>query len=141
MKFSTGPVGCTWLFELSGGALLDFEDNCIPKSQREASFNIVALHQWEMDEVDTRCRSTAEEWISGTLLPVNCGGPVPTFLGRDEPPERVMASYGSNWDRLKAIKTKYDPAGLFRNSFWPLAPDGRVMKAAEHEPSEAKIPQ
>ncbi|KAF7982994.1 hypothetical protein HWV62_24606 [Athelia sp. TMB] len=136
MKFSAGPVGCTWLFELAGGALVDYEDNCIPKSQREASFNIVALHQWEMHERDARCRSTAEDWIAGTLLPVNCGGPIPTFLGRDEPPERVMASYGSSWDRLKEIKKKYDPTGMFRNTFWPLASDGRVMKASEHEPKD-----
>lgn len=67
-----------WLFELSGGALVDYENNCIPKSQREASFNIVALHQWEMGETDVRCKTSAEEWISGTLLPVSCGGPVPT---------------------------------------------------------------
>lgn len=66
-----------WLFELGGGALVDHEDTCIPKSQREASFNIVALHQWEMGNPDLLCRSTAEDWISGTLLPVNSGGPVP----------------------------------------------------------------
>ncbi|KZP18370.1 hypothetical protein FIBSPDRAFT_792011 [Athelia psychrophila] len=137
MKFSTGPMGCTWLFELGGGALVDHEDTCIPKSQREASFNIVALHQWEMGNPDLLCRSTAEDWISGTLLPVNSGGPVPAFLARDEPPERVMASYGSNWDRLKDLKKKYDPTGLFRNSFWPLDRDGRVMPASAHEPPEA----
>lgn len=48
-----------------------------------------------------------------------------------------MASYGSNWDRLKDLKKKYDPTGLFRNSFWPLDRDGRVMPASAHEPPEA----
>ena len=40
---------------------MDFEDNCVPKSQREASFTIAALHQWEMDVHDDRCVDSAEE--------------------------------------------------------------------------------
>jgi hypothetical protein len=41
---------------------MDFEDTCIPKSQREASFTIAALHQWEMDLIDdVRCVDSAEE--------------------------------------------------------------------------------
>jgi hypothetical protein len=67
-----------WLFELAGGAISDYEDTCIPKIQREARFTVAALHQWEIGIVDDRCRSTAEDWISGTLMPVNTGGPYPT---------------------------------------------------------------
>ena len=41
---------------------MDFEDTCIPKSQREASFTIAALHQWEMELInDVRCIDSAEE--------------------------------------------------------------------------------
>ena len=41
---------------------MDFEDTCVPKSQREASFTIAALHQWEMELVDdVRCIDSAEE--------------------------------------------------------------------------------
>lgn len=50
-----------WLFELAGGAIADYEDNCVPKSQREAPFTIAALHQWEMDIDDDRCINSAEE--------------------------------------------------------------------------------
>ena len=78
MKFADTPVGCSkhfyipsgplcntfsatvlvaWLFELAGGAITDFEDTCVPKSQREASFTIAALHQWEMDVDDDRKRN------------------------------------------------------------------------------------
>lgn len=78
--FSNLLVGycVAWLFELAGGAVSDFENNCVPKSQREASFNVAALHQWEIDVHDERCVSTAEKWISETLIPVNSGGPIPS---------------------------------------------------------------
>jgi len=78
IQFADTPVGCTWLFELAGGAIADFEDTCIPKSQREAPFTIAALHQWEMGIDDDRCIDSAEEWIAGTLKPVHQGGPFPS---------------------------------------------------------------
>ena len=80
MKFADTPLGCSklfffpfrsqcgttnplaaWLFELAGGALTDFDNTCVPKSQREAAFTIAALHQWEMDINDDRCEASAEE--------------------------------------------------------------------------------
>ncbi|GLB37918.1 putative oxygen-dependent FAD-linked oxidoreductase family protein [Lyophyllum shimeji] len=134
LQFAGTPVGCTWLFELAGGAIADYEDTCVPKSQREAAFTIAALHQWEIDVHDDRCIASAEEWISRTLKPVHQGGPIPSFLGRHESPERTKASFGANWDRLCEIKKLYDPNNLFRNSFWPLNAEGETVEAYTHEP-------
>lgn len=50
-----------WIFELSGGAIGDFEDTCLPKEQREAVWTVAALHQWEMGIDDPRCITSAEE--------------------------------------------------------------------------------
>ena len=50
-----------WIFELSGGAIADFEDTCLPKEQREAKWTIAALHQWDMGIDDPRCVTTAED--------------------------------------------------------------------------------
>ncbi|KAF5375532.1 hypothetical protein D9615_009195 [Tricholomella constricta] len=134
LQFADTPTGCTWLFEIAGGAIADYEDNCIPKSQREAPFTVAALHQWEMDVDDDRCIDSAEEWIAGTLKPVHQGGPFPSFLGRHEPPERTKACFGANWDRLCEIKKFYDPNNLFRNTFWPLNAEGETVEAHTHEP-------
>ena len=57
-----------WLFELSGGAIIDYEGTCIPKAQREAAFTIAALHQWEMGVDDPRCVSSAEDVRSSPPL-------------------------------------------------------------------------
>lgn len=139
LQFADTPVGCTWLFEIAGGAIADFEDTCVPKSQREAPFTIAALHQWEMDVDDDRCIDSAEEWIAGTLESVHQGGPFPSFLGRREPPERVKSCFGDNWSRLCEIKQMYDPDNLFRNTFWPLNAEGEMVEASTHEPATPKI--
>ncbi|KDR75581.1 hypothetical protein GALMADRAFT_248067 [Galerina marginata CBS 339.88] len=134
MQFADTPVGCTWLFELAGGAIGDFEDTCVPKSQREAAFTIAALHQWEMDIDDDRCIDSAEEWIAGTLKPVHVGGPFPSFVGRHEPAQRIKACFGDNWARLCEIKGLYDPKNIFRNSLWPLDAAGDIVEPETHEP-------
>ncbi|KAF8845918.1 hypothetical protein BDN67DRAFT_960544 [Paxillus ammoniavirescens] len=139
LQFAETPVGCTWLFELAGGALVDFEDSCLPKSQRQAAFNVAALHQWDIDFDDPRCIESAEEWIAETLTPVTIGGPLPSFLGRHEPPGRVIACFGENWTRLREVKQTYDPTNFFRNSFWPLNSKGDIVEPEEHEPEHMQF--
>ncbi|KAI0316425.1 hypothetical protein OF83DRAFT_1126863 [Amylostereum chailletii] len=78
IEFADTPIGCTWLFELAGGAIADFEGNCVPKAQREAAFTIAALHQWDMSLDDPRCVETAEEWLQDTVGTVAVGGPFPS---------------------------------------------------------------
>ncbi|XP_006461325.1 hypothetical protein AGABI2DRAFT_185602 [Agaricus bisporus var. bisporus H97] len=134
MQFADTPLGCTWLFELAGGAIPDYEDTCIPKSQREAAFTLAALHQWEMDFDDDKCTTTAEEWVATTLEPVHVGGPFPSFLGRHEPLVRVKGCFGDNWKRLCEIKNQYDPLNLFRNSLWPLNEFGEEVDPISREP-------
>ncbi|KAN0081650.1 hypothetical protein V8E55_009274 [Tylopilus felleus] len=156
LQFAQTPVGCTWLFELGGGALVDFENSCLPKSQRQAAFTVAALHQWDIDFEDPRCIESAEEWIAETLAPVTIGGPFPSvslfmlddvevfqfyeqFLGRHELPGRVMACFGENWDRLCEVKRAYDPNNFFRNSLWPLDDKGEAVPPEDHEPEHIRF--
>ncbi|MGV1049204.1 MAG: FAD-binding oxidoreductase [Solirubrobacterales bacterium] len=47
------------------------------------------------------------------LHPYSAGGAYVNMM-MDEGQERVRASYGANYDRLAAVKGKYDPGNLFR---------------------------
>jgi len=135
LQFADAPVGCTWLFELVGGAMVDVQDGCIPLNQRQdAAFTVAALHQWDINFDDPRCVTSAEQWIAQTLKPVSLAGPIPSFLGRLESPERVLGCYGETWSRLCEIKRKYDPTNVFRSSFWPLNEAGEIVPPQVHEP-------
>jgi FAD/FMN-containing dehydrogenase len=60
-----------------------------------------ALRQWAQDF-----------WAA--VHPFNLAGAYANFMMDDEGEARVRGAYGGNYDRLAALKKKYDPANLFR---------------------------
>ena len=61
-------------------------------------------------------RPSHEAWVEGTVaaLRQDDAGAYVNFLA-DEGEERVRAAYpGATWERLRAIKRRYDPGNLFR---------------------------
>jgi FAD/FMN-containing dehydrogenase len=48
------------------------------------------------------------------LHPYSAGGAYVNFMMDDEGEDRVKATYGDNYERLVAIKSKYDPDNFFR---------------------------
>ena len=66
-----------------------------------------------------------QAWVAGLTAALRDGGPgvYVNFLG-DEGEARVREAYpGPAWDRLAAVKARYDPGNLFRrNQNVPPAP-------------------
>jgi FAD/FMN-containing dehydrogenase len=48
------------------------------------------------------------------IRPFASGGLYVNEIGGDDGRDRVQQAYGINYARLAAVKTKYDPANLFR---------------------------
>ncbi len=65
------------------------------------------------------------------LHPHSAGGAYVNMLMHDEGPDRVRAAYRDNYERLVAIKTKYDPGNFFRvNQNIPPAAGGGIRSVA-----------
>jgi FAD/FMN-containing dehydrogenase len=48
------------------------------------------------------------------MKPFSTGGNYVNFQTADEPAERTRDAYRSNFERLQAVKARYDPENLFR---------------------------
>jgi len=80
-------------------------------NHRDAQHSLLVLRMWS-DPADSegnidwvrRCYRTAEPFLKGGVY-VN-------YLG-DEGEARIRAAYGANYDRLAAIKNRYDPTNFF----------------------------
>jgi FAD/FMN-containing dehydrogenase len=109
-----------------GGAMARVPDDATAFSHRgrRIMVNVAALyeHPEQRDEYEAWIADFAEELHRG-----DTSGYV-NFLG-DEGEDRIRAAYpGSTWDRLTAIKRRYDPTNLFRlNQNVPPSPDGTEM--------------
>ncbi|MFC3282126.1 FAD-binding oxidoreductase [Litchfieldella rifensis] len=95
-----------------GGAVSRVETHDTAFAYRQAKHSILVLRMWD-DPADSetniawgrRCYARAEPFLEG--------GAYVNYLG-DEGETRVRAAYGANYERLVALKNKYDPANVFR---------------------------
>jgi FAD/FMN-containing dehydrogenase len=99
-----------------GGAVGRAKEDATAFAHRKALFNLLIVGIWS-NPVDNR-RHT--EWVRGlweAMLPYSSGGVYVNYLGQsaDEGLDRVRAAYGkANYERLRALKHKFDPDNLFR---------------------------
>jgi FAD/FMN-containing dehydrogenase len=52
--------------------------------------------------------------VSSAMRPFMSGGAYVNYLGADADADTVRAAYGPAWERLAALKAKYDPDNVFR---------------------------
>ena len=108
---STGSMAVAQLRVL-GGAMARVPADATAFAHRESRImvNLAALYERPEE------KATHEVWVAdfaSALLQSDKGAYV-NFLG-EEGEDRIRAAYpGSTWDRLAAIKARYDPTNLFR---------------------------
>jgi len=98
-------------FEQFGGAVgrVGVEDTAF--RHREVAYDVVILGEW----ADPTTAAENIQWVrqvASMTEPFAIGGVYVNFLGEDGE-EQVKAAYGSHFQRLVALKRKYDPTNFF----------------------------
>ncbi len=109
----TSPQSEVFIEHLDGAVSRVREDETA-FNHRDAKYSFLILSMWSYpDESERHISWTDEFWEAMQLF--SSGGVYVNYLG-EEGEERVRAAYGPNYDRLVALKNKYDPANLFRHN-------------------------
>ncbi|CAN5396481.1 FAD-binding oxidoreductase [soil metagenome] len=114
-QFAECPIpGAELGFLHIGGALNEHDEDDGAVGNRDARYVIGANGMWDPDEPDA---AAFRQWIRDAWQrqrPFSTGRTYINFQTADEDQERVRATYGANFDRLREVKKAYDPGNLFR---------------------------
>jgi hypothetical protein len=126
---STAPLAVAQLRVLGGAmARVPAEATAFAHRKRRIMVALAAVYEHREEA------AVHEDWVTGFAAALDQGdaGVYANFLG-DEGEARVREAYpGSTWERLAAIKGRYDPANLFRlNQNIAPATEGRTTNRKE----------
>jgi hypothetical protein len=108
----TSPMSLLLLFYVHG-AITRVPSDAMAFGARKAQWDFNAVGQWR----DGSSTARHIDWVRSTWAatePHVKGSVYINHIAEDDKPEKIRASYGENYTRLRAIKAKYDPANLFR---------------------------
>jgi FAD/FMN-containing dehydrogenase len=110
------------LFESLHGAPKEVDPASAALGYRDAAFNVSVMASW-LDPADDDARIAWARETTAALQPWAVSGGYANYMQADEPLERVRAAFGAdNFDRLRALKSRYDPGNvLHRNQNIPPA--------------------
>lgn len=105
---------CEIFFGQIGAATGRVPSEATAYSSRDAQYVMNVHARWEDASEDARCVQWAREYFEASA-PFALGSVYVNFLTQEEG-ARVGAAYGPNYERLVAVKTRYDPRNLFRHN-------------------------
>lgn len=104
-------------FQQLGNAARRVPNDATAFSHREARYELMMLSMW----LDPAAYEANAEWtrrLAEAMHPFTTGRAYINQMGvaAEEGAERIKAAYGTNYQRLVALKNKYDPTNLFRHN-------------------------
>jgi FAD/FMN-containing dehydrogenase len=101
-----------FVFQQVGGAISRVPVTATAYANRSAAYDCFPVSIWTDPAADEANIAWAREMYA-SMRPFAMGGVYVNNLG-DEGEDRVRAAYGENYERLAALKRKYDPDNLLR---------------------------
>jgi FAD/FMN-containing dehydrogenase len=102
---------CEIFIGLIAGAPNRIAADAMAYGHRDARFVLNVHGRWDEATDDQKCIGWAREFFKASA-PYASAGAYVNFMTADES-DRVAAAYGSNYERLVAIKRRYDPENVF----------------------------
>src|SRR5262249_18536284 len=100
------------VFEAFGGVIARAGPPGTARAHREAAYALLIVPRWPAPaEADTHIRWTRALWEAAQ--PWSIPGYYVNYLSADESEDQVQAAYGTSYERLVALKDKYDPTNFF----------------------------
>ncbi len=106
------PPGTTLLIEHLGGAVGRVGEQETAFSNRRANYNVGVLGVWLDAGEDERNIAWVRNF-GDELKAFSTGGAYVNYMASDESAASVRAAYEANYQRLVAVKRKYDPTNFF----------------------------
>ena len=104
------------LFESLHGAPKDVDPDSAALGYRDAAFNVSVMASW-LDPADDDEEIAWARETAAAIEPWSTSGGYANYMQADEPIERVRAAFGpENFDRLQALKSRYDPGNVLRRN-------------------------
>ena len=106
------PPGTLILLEHLGSAVSRVGENETAFANRGAAYNVSVLSSWVDPAADERNIAWTRNF-GDELRSFATGGAYVNYMAGDESAENVRGSYEANFQRLVAVKRKYDPTNFF----------------------------
>ncbi len=98
-------------FEPLGGAISRVDENATAFPQRNAFYSLGIWSGWVNPKDDEKNIKWTRD-LHDKMIPYTTGGLYSNYLDRDDQ-QKVSNVYGSNYEKLREIKSKYDPDNFF----------------------------
>jgi FAD/FMN-containing dehydrogenase len=104
------------LIESLHGAPKDVDPSTAALGYRDAAFNISVMASWEDAALDDEHIAWARD-TAAAIEPWSISGGYANYMQADEPIERVRDAFGADsFDRLQALKSRYDPDNVLHKN-------------------------
>jgi FAD/FMN-containing dehydrogenase len=112
-QFSRAPSPMdSLLLEHFHGAMTRVPVEATAYPHREEAYNFLVAAEWVDGSLTDRCVAWARETFAA-MKPHMAAGRYVNYFGEDETTADVASAYGANMDRLREVKTIYDPDNVF----------------------------
>jgi Berberine and berberine like len=108
---ATSPLTAV-LVEQYGGFASRIGENDTAFAHRDAEYDLGILAQW-VDRDESERHMQWARAFADAMAPFRSGAYLLNFLG-EESDDTIRAAFGTNFERLVAVKTKYDSTNFFR---------------------------